>query len=83
MKASLQEHSIDYPKTHDLARLLYLFPQEKISKDDETFINILSQFAVESRYGEDVEPPWNGRQMMEKAKKFAELVETLWEDILN
>jgi len=79
MKVSLQKHDIAYPKTHDLLMLLELFPQEKVSEDDEFFAQILSQFAVDSRYGEYVEPPWDGRQMLEKAKEFAEFIETLWD----
>ena len=79
MKISLQKHCVDYPKTHDLVVLLNLFPREKIDDDDKTFADILSQFAVGSRYGDHIEPPWSGRQMLEKAKEFVEKIETLWE----
>ncbi|MCL2786108.1 MAG: HEPN domain-containing protein [Methanomassiliicoccaceae archaeon] len=78
MKVCLQEHNVDYPKTHDLVLLLELFPQEKISDNDRTFAYILSRYAVELRYGIRSAPPLDGRQMLERAKKFAELMETLW-----
>lgn len=78
MKVILQENHIDYPKTHDLAILLRLFPQKKINADDKEFMYILSQFAVESRYDEYPQSPWDGRQMLDKTKKFAELIETVW-----
>ncbi|MCL2786192.1 MAG: HEPN domain-containing protein [Methanomassiliicoccaceae archaeon] len=78
MKASLMEHDVKYPKTHDLAILLKLFPQEKISEEDKIFTYVLSQFAVESRYGHCPSSPWDGQQMLEKSKKFAEFIETLW-----
>jgi len=77
MKAHLQEHGVDYPKTHDLVLLLKLFPQERISVDDKRFANILSRFAVESRYGKHSMPPLDGRQMLDRTKKFAELLEML------
>jgi len=80
MKVSLQKHGVNYPRTHDLSVLLELFPQEKISEDDDVFAHLLSQFAVGSRYGEYVEPPWSGRDMLEKAKEFVEMIGTLWED---
>jgi HEPN domain-containing protein len=83
MKASLRKHNIVYPRTHDLLMLLELFPQGKVSEDDEFFVQVLSQFAVESRYGECIEPPWNSRQMLEMAKGFVKFVETLWEDPSN
>jgi HEPN domain-containing protein len=79
MKASLQRHDIEYPKTHDLVVLLNLFPQEKISDSDKTFADILSQFAVGSRYGEYNKSPWSDRQMLEKAKDFVEMIGILWE----
>jgi len=81
MKASLRRQKIDYPKTHDLILLLKLFPCKRVSEDDEIFAHILSLFAVESRYGICSEPPMDGRQMLEEAKKFAELIETLWNDL--
>ena len=79
MKVSLGEHGIDYPKTHDLVMLLKLFPRKQINDDDKTFAHILSRFAVESRYDEMTAPPMDGRQMLEKAKSFAEFIETLWD----
>ncbi|MCL2607477.1 MAG: HEPN domain-containing protein [Methanomassiliicoccaceae archaeon] len=79
MKISLQKRDIDYPKTHDLSMLLELFPQENINEDDEIFAQILSQFAVNTRYGECIELPWDGQEMLEKAKEFVEKMETLWE----
>jgi len=81
MKASLQEHLIDYPKTHDLVLLLEFFPQKNVDKDDENFAYILSRFAVESRYNKRSVPPMDGQQMMRRTKKFAELIETLWDDL--
>ncbi|MCL2786463.1 MAG: HEPN domain-containing protein [Methanomassiliicoccaceae archaeon] len=78
MKACLQEHGADYPKTHDLVSLLKLFPQEKITEEDEMFAYVLSRFAVESRYFDSFEPPLDGWQMMTRTKKFAESIETLW-----
>jgi len=80
MKVSLRKHDVGYPRTHDLSVLLELFPQERISEDDDIFAHLLSQFAVGSRYGEYAEPPWSGRQMLEKAKAFVEMIGTLWED---
>ena len=79
MKACLMEHDVKYPKTHDLAMLLKLFPQEMISKEDKVFAYTLSQFAVESRYGNCPASPWDGQQMLEKVKEFADFIETLWE----
>ena len=79
MKASLQRHDVDYPRTHDLSMLLDMFPQGKVSEDDEIFVQVLSQFAVDSRYGEYTEPPWDSDQMLKKAKDFAKFLETLWE----
>jgi HEPN domain-containing protein len=79
MKASLQRHDIDYPKTHDLVILLELFPYEKVGADEEALAYILSRFAVESRYSMSSTPPFDGRQMIDKTKKFAELIETLWD----
>jgi len=81
MKVHLQENGIDYPKTHDLVILLELFPQKNVNEDDETFAYILSRFAVEMRYGKRSIPPMDGQQMLERAKKFAKLIETLWEDL--
>ena len=78
MKVSLAEHGIKYPKTHDLSILLELFPQEKIGEDDEMFAQIISRFAVESRYDKFSVPPMDGQQMLNKVKKFAEFIETLW-----
>jgi HEPN domain-containing protein len=79
MKVSLYEHGINYPKTHDLVMLLGLFPQKLVSEDDETFAYILSRFAVESRYGKRSVPLFDGRQILAKTRKFADLIETLWE----
>jgi HEPN domain-containing protein len=81
MKIGLREHDIDYPKTHDLVLLLELFPQKKVSEEDETFAYILSRFAVESRYGRRSVPPMDGRQMLEKAKEFVRKIGTLWEGL--
>jgi len=78
MKASLQKHDIEYPKTHDLVMLLKLFPNKGVCVDDKIFAHVLSRFAVESRYGAFSTPPLDGQQMLEKTKKFAELIETLW-----
>ena len=78
MKVILAEHGIKYPKTHDLSILLELFPHEKISEDDEMFAQIISRFAVESRYEKFSVPPMDGQQMLEKVKRFAELIESLW-----
>jgi len=80
MKTSLMEHGIKYPKTHDFAALLKLFLQRKIGEEDKMFAYTLSQFAVESRYGNCPSSPWDGRQMLHKATKFAELIETFWEN---
>ena len=80
MEVGLRERLVKYPKTHDLSVLLDLFPQEKISETDKEFVQILSKYAAESRYELCTDPPWSGRQMLEKAKKFAELIETLWDD---
>jgi len=80
MKVELCNHKIDYPWTHDLVALLKLFPQKGISEDDKLFAYVMSRFAVESRYSDYFTPPWDGRQMLEKAKKFAEFIETFWED---
>jgi hypothetical protein len=55
-----------------------LFPGERISDDDKTFAYILSRFAVESRYDEMTAPPMDGQQLLKETKKFAELIETLW-----
>ena len=68
MKVSLQKHYVKYPKTHDLSALLDLFPQNKISEADDEFVQILSQYAVELRYGMCTDPPWSGQQMLEKVK---------------
>ncbi|MCL2712436.1 MAG: HEPN domain-containing protein [Methanomassiliicoccaceae archaeon] len=78
MKASLQEHDIDYPKTHDLVLLLELFPQEKVTKEDAAFAYILSRFSVETRYRRSYAPPMDGKQIFERAKRFAAKIETLW-----
>lgn len=78
MKASLQEHKIKYPLTHDLAMLMKLFPQKNIAEEDKIFAYTLSQFAVESRYGEQCASPWDGWQMLEKSKEFTEMIEALW-----
>ena len=80
MKVSLKRHNVDYPLTHDIARLLKLFPREKVSEDDKMFAYTLSHYAVESRYGEEPESPWDGQYMLDKAKKFVQLVESLWDD---
>jgi HEPN domain-containing protein len=79
MKAYLQEHGIDYPKTHDLLLLLKLFPRKKITEEDEMYAYILSRFALESGYHDSFEPPLDGGQLMDRTKKFAELIETLWD----
>jgi len=81
MKVCLQERNIDYPKTHDLVLLLRSFPQGRITDDDKSFAHILSRFAVESRYGKRSVPPMDGRQLLERTKRFAEMIETLWEDV--
>jgi len=80
MKIGLQKHNIDYPKTHDLVLLLNLFPRRRVSEDDEVLAYVLSRFAVESMYGAFSEPPFNGQQMLEKTKIFAELIGSLWDD---
>jgi len=80
MKIGLQKHDVDYPKTHDLVMLLNLFPHKGIGEDDEIFAYVLSRFAVESRYSAFSKPPFNGQQMLDKTKKFADLIETLWDD---
>ena len=79
MKACLQKHNIDYPKTHDLSILLELFPQEKIIENDEVFAHILSRYAVESRYGRYTGSPFDGQQMSDKAKDLVRKIETLWD----
>jgi len=76
MKICLQKRSVHYPKTHDLLMLLELFPQENVSEDDELFVQVLSQFAVDSRYGESIEPMWDGQEMLEMAKEFVGKIET-------
>ena len=78
MKASLYENGIDYPKTHDLAALLKLFPQKRVGEKEKMFAYILSQYAVESRYSDDPLPPLDGQQLLSETKKFAEFIETLW-----
>ena len=78
MKASLYENGIDYPKTHDLAALLKLFPQKRIGEKEKMFAYILSQYAVESRYADDPLPMMDGQQLLSETKKFAEFIETLW-----
>ena len=71
---------ISYPKTNDLVKLLTLFPGKKVSSDDEAFAYTLSRFAAKSRYGDGGEIPWDGGQMMVKAKEFVEAVEKFWND---
>ena len=73
IKAELHRRRVDYPWTHDLGALLKVFPTTHVSEDDKTFLYILSRFAVESRYNDYFKPPWDGRQMLERAKKFAEM----------
>ena len=80
MKADLQRHDIDYPKTHDLVTLLRLFPQKNISDEDEEFASILTRFAAESRYVDYFIPPFDGQQLIERTKKLTELTKTLWSD---
>ncbi|MCL1811306.1 MAG: HEPN domain-containing protein [Methanomassiliicoccaceae archaeon] len=80
MKVSLQEHFVKYPKTHDLSALLDLFPQSRITEADNEFAQILSQYAVESRYGLYTDPPWDGRQMLEKTKELADRIRSFWDD---
>ena len=79
MKASLQEHGIKYPFTHDLVLLFSLFPNKKV-EEDEIFAHILSRFAVESRYSMHSAPPYDGQQLLDKTKRFATMIETLWND---
>ena len=83
MKVELSRHNVNYPWTHDLVVLLSLFPQKKISDDYKTFADILSQFAVGTRYGEYLKCPWSDREILEKAKEFVKHIETLWEDPSN
>jgi HEPN domain-containing protein len=78
MKADLQRHGVDYPRTHDLGVLLRAYPRKDISEDDRMFLHILSRFAVESRYNDFFMPPLDGQQMLIKAKKFVGSMETLW-----
>jgi len=80
MKASLQRHDIDYPKTHDLVILLELFPYEKVTEEEEIFAYILSRFVVESRCSMSSTSPLHSQQLLEKTKKFAEFIETLWDN---
>ena len=80
MKTILLRKHIDYPKTHDLLTILNLFPQERITEEDELFAYVLSRFAVESRYHDHFSPPMDGQQMLERTKKFVGFIETLWED---
>jgi HEPN domain-containing protein len=58
LKALLAEQDIDFPKTHDLAKLIQLVEQNgyeiPVSKHD---LRKLSPFAATVRYEEDMLPP--------------------------
>jgi len=79
MKAELSRRKVNYPWTHDLGAILKLFHGVNITEDDKMLLYILSRFAQESRYVDYSVPPLDGRQMMDRTKKFAEHMGTLWE----
>jgi len=83
MKADLQSHKVRHPWTHDLVALLKLYPQKRVSEEDKVFAYVISCFAAESRYSDHFTLPWDGRQMLVRTRKFADMIETLWEDPQN
>jgi len=53
MKALLVAHRIDFPKTHDINRLIELMPEYARPSIDEATRERLMHYAVESRYPDD------------------------------
>jgi len=53
VKAILVAHAIDFPKTHDMARLRQLMPAGLALPLSERETDLLTDYAVETRYPED------------------------------
>ncbi|MDR3283479.1 MAG: HEPN domain-containing protein [Candidatus Methanoplasma sp.] len=79
MKARLQEHNVAYTKTRDLVALLKLFPESNLCDEHQAFVSFMSLFAVESRYGSYVMPPWDGQELTTKSKEFVSLIDSFWD----
>ena len=53
VKAVLILHSIEYPRTHDINKLVGLFPPDIQWEDELRGAGILSEYAIEARYPGD------------------------------
>src|SRR6516165_1638842 len=72
LKAVLVHAAVEFPRTHDLQRLLTLLRDSGISVQPEVEqAGVLTRFAVEARYPGDIEPiaPEELRQAIEVAQR--------------
>jgi len=79
LKALLVWHQIEFPKTHDIRRLLDLLtsPEPELSKElDEA--SSLTDYAIEHRYPADIPEP-----TVSQAKEAIELAERVVNEVLS
>ena len=81
LKALMEEHQIEFKKTHDLIYLYKIITIHFELKIDVRILRIINELYIDSRYPGDLGLLPNGKPTKGDAKKFFDIAQNVYDDV--